>query len=135
MEVPGSLFSGREPEAEGGALGGRFEELDIAAVGAENALGDGESEAGAFGSVGEKGVKDLGLLLAWDAFTGITDNESCIALLSLCFDVNGSASVHGLGSVEDEIEDDLLDLSFVDFNGEALTRGVELYLYLLLLEF
>lgn len=117
-------------------MGRGIEKFDVAAMSTQDALGDGEAEAGAFGAVGEEGVKDLGLLFLGDTVASVANDKDSMVFFEGGLDLDGAAFFHCLGGVENEVENDLLDLAFVDFDAEAVrVLWLELNLDFLLLEF
>lgn len=96
-------------------------------VRAEDALDDGESETSAFRLSGEEGVEDARDEILRDARAGVLDVERDDGAFFQVFDLGGyfelAAVRHGVGGVDDEIEEGLLELAFVSVDSGVANAG------------
>ena len=105
---------------------------------AQDALHDGEPQAGTVLAAGEEGVEDLRQDLGRDARAGIRDTYGDHVTLRprLHVEPHGERTParHGLHAVHHEVQEDLLDLARVGFDERQSLRALDLDVHAKLLE-
>src|SRR5579863_3372359 len=96
-------------DTELGALAERAAGFDFAAMGLNDSMGEGQSEASAFFAGGKERTKYFWKSVGRDAFAVVLDADDGVVAFASDGDVDGALDRNGLDSVEHEIEDDLLD--------------------------
>jgi len=122
---------GGEGEADAhrgaGAAGGV--ERYVAVMGEQDAFGNGEAEACAICAPREKTVENVVGEFGRDAGAGIYNVNHGLArapvFLDRDGDRDGAAMGHGLGGVDEEVKQNLLELALVDIHLEREGRGRE----------
>ncbi len=114
-----------QEDAEAGAGAGFGGDFDLAAVVLDDALGDEEAEAGAFGFGGVVGLEETGNLVGRDAVAGVEEGDREPAVVDGKGDFEGTAVGHGFGGVFDEVEINLLDLKRIELEGGKVGGDVE----------
>src|SRR6185369_11166498 len=101
----------RDGDGEDGAGAGRAADEDVAAVVTDDAVNDGQAEAGALGLGGEVGREELGARLLAEAGAVVGHLELDAPLGDARGDANAAAAAgHGVARVLDEVDDDLGEL-------------------------
>jgi len=111
-----------EFEGEGGPLAYGAFNANPSLVGFDHFAGEREAESGASlsgfiaGFSGEEAVEDFLELIGGDPGAGVLDDDFGDGGLGMVFDLNGepSAGRHRLTGVDDEVHQDLLNLSDID---------------------
>src|ERR1039457_6953808 len=98
-----------EPDAEGGAAANLAFEFDAASVGPDDPLHDHQPQAGAFLLGGVEGLEDAVDLLLRYAAAGIGHAEPDAVGAFAGLQREGAAGGHGLESILDEVDEDLLN--------------------------
>src|SRR3989338_369136 len=105
----------REFDQERSALAGARAAVDGAAVLLDDAVADGQAQAGApaGGLGGEEGVVDLAQVLRGDADAGVADLDLDAAVVVAGADGELAALRHGVAGVDQQVQEDLLELAGV----------------------
>ncbi len=138
MEISGSDAAGRSAGSSGidwrkskvnsVPLPGCGADGDMSPVGLDDAIDDGEAEAGSTFKAGLKGLEDLFDELRRDAGPGVLKTDAPVALKLVERDGEGSAVGHGADGIAAEIPENLLEFVAVAFGqghgmGEAALDG------------
>src|SRR5579859_177965 len=96
-------------DPELGALAEGAAGFDLASMGLDYAIGEGKAKAGAFLAGGEEGPKDFGKRVGRNAFAVVFDADDGVIVFAGERDIDRALAGDGLDSIENEIQDDLLD--------------------------
>ncbi len=103
-----------EADGEGEADAFGAGEVDLAAVGADDAADDEEAEAGALGFGGEVGLEDVAHVIHGDAAAGVGEGDEDERLILGGGDAQDAFALHGLEGVFNDVVEGLLELPAVD---------------------
>lgn len=100
----------REPEGEGETVAGIVDEIDFAAVLADDAPHDEQAQAGSAGFGGEIGFKHLADIFRGNPAAGVGENDAQEGLVEVGSDPEDAPGFHGLKRVSDDVVEGLLEL-------------------------
>lgn len=103
------LLNPRQAHEEGGAGRVGAYEVDTSIVQLDDAIGNGETDAGAVRLGAEVELEDAGAALGGDADAAVGDGDEPVGAVGGDADMEGAAIGHGFDAVAEEIEEGLFE--------------------------